>query len=84
MEIISVSPHVARKWISPLRTLLTDQDAIIESVGNNSGLLHLVGQKFPINTYKNGHDKRMKKKLRINSALGRAARSNFIKLNTLM
>ena len=48
MGIISVQAWIVRGWSSPLPYALARKVAKIESVGNNSGLQHLVGQEYPI------------------------------------
>jgi len=47
--VVSVDAYVVRKRLGLMSHFITE-DAIIESVGNNSELLHLVGRKFPIKT----------------------------------
>lgn len=49
MGVISFDAYVVRKWLGLISHFIAE-DGIIETVGKNSELLHLVGQKLPIKT----------------------------------
>ena len=49
MGIISVEMAIVQKRYL-IRSLFKEQNARIESVGNNSNLQHLIGQEYPIKT----------------------------------
>jgi len=50
MGIISVEIAVVQRRLYFFESLFKRDDAWIDDVGNNSGLQHLKGQKFPIRT----------------------------------